>query len=213
MWCWVISPFYVLCGFRSVAVNIMDISHISCSYCQVKKIVAEYEFHVYNACGTAQRHKPAAKRVQFIWCSHSSQQTVSMYYYFAAVSGGMQSVCVSVADIVVQRHRRLMLKLHRYDLLWNCCTTCRPTQSTANPQHLDSVNRYLHQTYWALNDNDYDDVAWRSLKLVCYEHDVCMSVCNVGGLWSQIVQQTVEMGTWQDRPVSCLPACESRPGS
>ena len=41
---------------------------------------------------------------------------------------------------------------------------------------------------------------------------VCLSVCNIGGLWSHSATK-VEMGTWQDRSMSWLPAGGSWLGS
>ena len=43
----------------------------------------------------------------------------------------------------------------------------------------------------------------------CYKHGVHQSVCNVGGLWSHSATKIGNNGTWQDRSVSWLPACQS----
>jgi len=49
----------------------------------------------------------------------------------------------------------------------------------------------------------------RSMLRLVYEHYVCLSVCNVGGLWSTVQQK---VGLWQDWSVSWLPLpCHTLP--
>ena len=48
------------------------------------------------------------------------------------------------------------------------------------------------------------------MSCLCYDYAICPSITLVD--CADIMQRKVEVGTWQDRSMSWLPACQSRPG-
>jgi len=88
---------------------------------------------------------------------------------------------------------------------------CKTARSGEWAQHISNAScltkLHLCNLSWKHAFNVFS--ATFSMSRLCYEYDVrpsvhsiCLSVCNVGGLWSHIVQQKVEMSTWQDRSMS-----------